>query len=83
MFKTKEYVAATLATIHNQRFTVRLVDDMRTHIEAGTFAEFKAEFDKLNKRLDNERTRDQAERERDRRHLERILAKLDELHPDA
>lgn len=44
MFKTKEYVAATLATIHNQRFTVRLVDDMRTHIEAGTFAEFKQEF---------------------------------------
>lgn len=44
MFKTKEYVAATLATIHNERFTVRLVDDMRTHIEDGTFAEFKAEF---------------------------------------
>lgn len=44
MFKTKEYVAATLATIHNERFTVRLVDDMRTHIEAGTFAEFKQEF---------------------------------------
>ena len=44
MFKTKEYVAATLATIHNERFTVRLVDDMRTHIGAGTFAEFKTEF---------------------------------------
>ncbi|KAA1398229.1 tRNA guanosine(34) transglycosylase Tgt [Aeromicrobium ginsengisoli] len=44
MFKTKEYVAATLATIHNERFTVRLVDDMRTHIEAGTFADFKTEF---------------------------------------
>jgi queuine tRNA-ribosyltransferase len=44
MFKTKEYVAATLATIHNERFTVRLVDDMRTHIEAGTFFEFKTEF---------------------------------------
>ena len=44
MFKTKEYVAATLSTIHNERFTVRLVDDMRTHIEAGTFKEFKAEF---------------------------------------
>lgn len=44
MFKTKEYVAATLSTIHNERFTVRLVDDMRTHIEAGTFKEFKTEF---------------------------------------
>lgn len=44
LFKTKEYVAGTLATIHNERFTVRLVDDMRTHIEAGTFGEFKREF---------------------------------------
>jgi queuine tRNA-ribosyltransferase len=44
LFKTKEYIAATLATIHNERFTVRLVDDMRAHIEAGTFTEFKQEF---------------------------------------
>ncbi|MET0448486.1 MAG: tRNA guanosine(34) transglycosylase Tgt [Aeromicrobium sp.] len=43
LFKTKEYNAATLCTIHNERFTVRLVDDMRQHIEDGTFAEFKAE----------------------------------------
>jgi queuine tRNA-ribosyltransferase len=43
LFKTKEYVASTLATIHNERFTVRLVDDMRQHIDAGTFADFKAE----------------------------------------
>ncbi len=44
LFKTKEYVAATLCTIHNERFTVRLVDDMRAHLEAGTFADFKADF---------------------------------------
>ncbi|MEJ7634355.1 tRNA guanosine(34) transglycosylase Tgt [Aeromicrobium sp.] len=44
LFKTKEYVAATLATIHNERFTVRLVDDMRSHIEAGTFADFRDDF---------------------------------------
>ncbi|AXT85401.1 tRNA guanosine(34) transglycosylase Tgt [Aeromicrobium sp. A1-2] len=44
MFKTKEYVAATLATIHNERFTVRLVDEMRRHIESGTFADFKTDF---------------------------------------
>jgi queuine tRNA-ribosyltransferase len=43
LFKTKEYNAATLCTIHNERFTVRLVDDMRQHIDDGTFAEFKAE----------------------------------------
>ncbi|AWB92639.1 tRNA guanosine(34) transglycosylase Tgt [Aeromicrobium chenweiae] len=44
LFKTKEYLAATLCTIHNERFTVRLVDDMRDHIEAGTFADFRDDF---------------------------------------
>jgi queuine tRNA-ribosyltransferase len=44
LFKAKEYVAATLCTIHNERFTVRLVDDMREHLEAGTFREFRDDF---------------------------------------
>ncbi|MRK01444.1 MULTISPECIES: tRNA guanosine(34) transglycosylase Tgt [Aeromicrobium] len=44
LFKTKEYIAATLCTIHNERFTVRLVDDMRAHIEAGTFPDFRDDF---------------------------------------
>ncbi|MCW2841516.1 MAG: tRNA guanosine(34) transglycosylase Tgt [Aeromicrobium sp.] len=44
LFKTKEYLAATLCTIHNERFTVRLVDDMRQHLEDGTFADFRDEF---------------------------------------
>ncbi len=44
LFKTKEYVAATLCTIHNERFTVRLVDDMRVHLEAGSFADFRDDF---------------------------------------
>jgi len=44
LFKAKEYLAATLTTIHNERFIVRLVDDMRTAIEAGDFALMKSEF---------------------------------------
>lgn len=44
LFKTKEYLAATLCTIHNERFTVRLVDDMRSHLDAGTFADFRDDF---------------------------------------
>ncbi len=44
LFKAKEMLAATLATIHNERFTVRLVDDIRASIETGRFAEFRAEF---------------------------------------
>lgn len=44
LFKTKEYIAGTLATIHNERFTVRLVDDMRAHLDAGTFGEFRDDF---------------------------------------
>jgi queuine tRNA-ribosyltransferase len=37
-------LASTLATIHNERFTVRLVDDIRTSIEQGRFHEFKEAF---------------------------------------
>ncbi len=44
LFRGKEMVAATLATIHNERFIVRLVDQMRANLIAGTFQEFKADF---------------------------------------
>lgn len=44
LFKAKEMLGATLATIHNERFTVRLVDAIRDSVEQGTFAAFRAEF---------------------------------------
>jgi len=44
LFKAKEMLASTLATIHNERFTVRLVDDIRTSIEEGRFEEFRDAF---------------------------------------
>jgi queuine tRNA-ribosyltransferase len=44
LFKAKEMLASTLATIHNERFTVRLVDEIRTSIEAGRFAELREEM---------------------------------------
>jgi queuine tRNA-ribosyltransferase len=44
LFRAKEMVAATLATIHNQHFIVGLVEKMRKTIENGGFFEFKAEF---------------------------------------
>ena len=44
LFRAKEMVAATLATIHNERFIVRLVDQMRVSIELGNFFDFKNEF---------------------------------------
>jgi queuine tRNA-ribosyltransferase len=44
LFKAKEMLAATLCTIHNERFIVRLVDDIRASIEAGTFSDFKTDF---------------------------------------
>ncbi|MGH3458380.1 tRNA guanosine(34) transglycosylase Tgt [Aeromicrobium sp.] len=44
LFKANEYLAATLTTIHNERFIVRLVDDMRGAIDTGDFAAMKAEF---------------------------------------
>ena len=44
LFRSKEMSAATLATIHNERFIVRLVDQMRTSINNGDFFNFKKEF---------------------------------------
>ncbi len=44
LFKGKEILAATLATIHNERFIVRLVDQMRSALQGGDFGELKKEF---------------------------------------
>ncbi|MDO5534855.1 MAG: tRNA guanosine(34) transglycosylase Tgt [Propionibacteriaceae bacterium] len=44
LFKAKEMLASTLATIHNERFTVRLVDDIRAALQQGRFDEFRTEF---------------------------------------
>ncbi|MCF2707077.1 tRNA guanosine(34) transglycosylase Tgt [Arcanobacterium haemolyticum] len=42
-FKAKEMISSTLATIHNEYFTVHLVDDIRAAMERGDYTEFKAE----------------------------------------
>ena len=44
LFKAKEMLSATLSTIHNERFVVRLVDRIRQSIADGTFAEFRSDF---------------------------------------
>lgn len=44
LFKSDELLSNTLATIHNERFIVRLVDDIRGSIADGTFYEFKQQF---------------------------------------
>ncbi|MFP7696975.1 tRNA guanosine(34) transglycosylase Tgt [Trueperella sp. LYQ143] len=43
VFKAKEMIASTLATIHNEYFTVRLVDGIREAIDGGYYAEYKEE----------------------------------------
>lgn len=43
LYKAKEMVSATLISIHNERFIVKLVDDARDAIGNGTFFDFKAE----------------------------------------
>lgn len=44
LFRTGELLANTLATIHNERFIVRLVDDIRQSIKVGSFYDFKHQF---------------------------------------
>ncbi len=41
LFKAKEILAATLCTIHNERFVIRLVDQIRAAIRAGEFDELR------------------------------------------
>lgn len=43
LFKAKEILASTLATIHNERFIVRLVDRIRQSIIDDTFVELRDE----------------------------------------
>jgi queuine tRNA-ribosyltransferase len=44
LFRSKEMLASTLATIHNQHFIVGLVDQIRESIKSGEFFEFKKMF---------------------------------------
>jgi queuine tRNA-ribosyltransferase len=44
VFRGKEIIAATLATIHNERFIVRLVDQMRQALLDGNFTDMKRDF---------------------------------------
>ncbi|MEY3254139.1 MAG: hypothetical protein RJA01_145 [Actinomycetota bacterium] len=44
LFRAKEILGSTLATIHNLHFIVNLVDQMRLSINNGDFLEFKKEF---------------------------------------
>jgi queuine tRNA-ribosyltransferase len=41
LFKSKEILAAMLCTIHNERFVIRLVDQIRDAITAGEFTELR------------------------------------------
>ena len=42
LFKAKEMLSSTLCTIHNERFVIRLVDQIRAAIRAGEFDELRA-----------------------------------------
>ena len=44
LFKAKEMLSSTLATIHNERFTVRLVDNIRAALKEGRFHEYRDDF---------------------------------------
>ncbi len=43
-YKANELIFPTLASIHNLRFTVNLVDQIREHMQAGTYFDFKQDW---------------------------------------
>jgi queuine tRNA-ribosyltransferase len=42
--KVGEILPLTLLTLHNIAFMMRLMSDMRAHLEAGTFSQFRLDF---------------------------------------
>ena len=44
LLRSDEVFGLTLASIHNERFVVRLVDNIRESIEAGSFFDYKQKF---------------------------------------
>jgi queuine tRNA-ribosyltransferase len=44
LFRTEELLAYRLASLHNIRWTIKLVEEMRAAIRQGTFAALRAEF---------------------------------------
>ena len=44
LFKSDEILGATLASIHNERFVIRTVDQIRQSLIDGTFYEYKSAF---------------------------------------
>ena len=44
LFKAKELLGYRLATLHNLRFILRMMEEMRESIFAGTFQEYREEF---------------------------------------
>ena len=44
LFKTDEITAKILASIHNEHFIVKTVDNIRSALESGTFKTYKSEF---------------------------------------
>lgn len=54
LFKCEELLGYRLTTIHNLRFILRLMDQVRYAISGGTFLEFKSEFMASYKTVDDE-----------------------------
>ena len=44
LFRSRELLALRLATIHNLRFVMRLMEEMRSAIVDGSFPQFAEEF---------------------------------------
>lgn len=44
LFKADERLSATLASIHNERFVVKMVDDAREAIDDGTYFDYRDDF---------------------------------------
>ncbi len=69
LFRCQELLAYRLATLHNLRFILRLMEEMRLALRQGTFSSFRKHFLAAYQPTDKEARAAQRERWRARRHV--------------
>jgi queuine tRNA-ribosyltransferase len=66
LFRNRELLAYRLATVHNLRWTIKLMQDIRTAVIEGTFAQFRTSFLERFHPPDRSRREDRGNRGRER-----------------
>jgi queuine tRNA-ribosyltransferase len=82
LFKAQELLAYRLASLHNIRWTIKLVEEMRERIRSGTFRQFRNEFLSTYRATNSAVREEQRALWNDSRRRRPLRAMAHELHKD-